>query len=313
MPSADFQTHPVFKRGIAPHIRLLVYVTVCVAILVADVRFRYLESLREYLSTITYPMRRAAAEPVNLASNAARYFSKLADSQFEQADFERLQIETAQRLLRFESLEQENEQLRRLLGMRARVQTHSVAAEVLYSAPDPYSRKVILDQGRQEGVEPGLAVVDATGLLGQVTRVYPIQSEVTLITDRNQSVTVQVERNGQRGVMSGTGQGGLELRFVLADADIKVGDRLMTSGLDGLFVPGLPVAMVESVERDAGAFARIACRPLAGVEQSTRVLVLSRAELPPPPPPPQPAPETTGESSPTPELGVRREPAENEN
>ena len=193
------------------------------------------------------------------------------------------------------------------------MQTHSVAAEVLYSAPDPYSRKVILDQGRQEGVEPGLAVVDATGLLGQVTRVYPIQSEVTLITDRNQSVTVQVERNGQRGVMSGTGQGGLELRFVLADADIKVGDRLMTSGLDGLFVPGLPVAMVESVERDAGAFARIACRPLAGVEQSTRVLVLSRAELPPPPPPPQPAPETTGESSPTSEPGARREPAEDEN
>jgi rod shape-determining protein MreC len=303
MPSADFQTHPVFKRGVLPHIRLLVYVTVCVAMLVADLRFQYLESLREYLATITYPLRVTAAEPVKLVGSAAKYFSELADTQFKYADFERLQIENAQRLLRFEHLEQENAQLRKLLGMSKRVQTHSVAAEVLYNAPDPYSRKVILDQGKQEGVEPGLAVVDAEGLLGQVTRVYPIQTEVTLITDRNQSVPVQVERNGQLGVMSGTGHGGLELRFVLADADIKTGDRLVTSGLDGKFPPGLPVARIETIERDTGAFARLVCQPLGGVERSTRVLVLSRAELPPPPPKPE-----TGDPLPPPPLTARREP-----
>jgi rod shape-determining protein MreC len=273
--------------------------------LVADLRLGYLESLREYLTTITYPMRMVAAEPVNLASNAAKYFSNLADSQFEQADFERLRIGTADRLLRFTALEQENEQLRKLLGMSKRVRTYSVAAEVLYSAPDPYSRKLILDQGKQEGVEPGLAVIDADGLLGQITRVYPIQSEVTLITDHNQSVPVQVERNGQRGVMSGAGQGKLELRFVLADADIKTGDRLLTSGLDGLFVPGLPVAIVESIERDVGAFARIACRPLGGVEESSHVLILSRAELPPPPPKPE-----TGEPPLPPPLATKRDPDE---
>ncbi|MDR1228908.1 MAG: rod shape-determining protein MreC [Azoarcus sp.] len=305
MPSADFQTHPTFKRGVLPHVRLLIYVTICVAMLAVDRNFHYLESLRTYLVTITYPLRASAAEPVKLVGSAAKYFSELADSQFKQADFERLQIENAQRLLRFEHLEQENGYLRKLLGMRKRVQTHSVAAEVLYSAPDPYSRKVILDQGKQEGVEPGLAVVDAEGLIGQITRVYPIQSEVTLITDRNQSVPVQVERNGQLGVMSGTGQGGLELRFVLADADIKAGDRLVTSGLDGKFAPGLPVAKIESIERDTSAFARIVCKPLGGVEQSTRVLVLSRAELPPPPPKPE-----TGEPPPPPPLAAKRDPGD---
>ncbi|MDR1462841.1 MAG: rod shape-determining protein MreC, partial [Azoarcus sp.] len=269
MPSADFQTHPVFKRGVSSHVRLLIYTTICVVMLVADLRFQYLESLREYLATITYPLRVTAAEPVKLVGSATKYFSEFADSQFKQADFERVQIENAQRILRFEYLEQENEHLRKLLGMSKRVQTHSIAAEVLYSAPDPYSRKVILDKGKQKDVEPGLAVVDAEGLIGQITRVYPIQSEVTLITDRNQSVPVQVERNGQLGIMSGTGQGGLELRFVLADADIKTGDRLVTSGLDGKFVPGLPVAKIESIETDTGAFARIICQPLGGVERST--------------------------------------------
>ncbi|MDR1855458.1 MAG: rod shape-determining protein MreC [Azoarcus sp.] len=287
MPSADFQTHPVFRRGVAPHIRLLVYIAICVVMLVADLRFRYLEGLRSWLSVATYPMRMVAAEPVNLVGNTTEYFSNLATVQFENADLRRRQLSDAEKLLTLEHLERENAKLRELLRMSKRVRTYSVPAEVLYSAPDQFSRKVILDQGKQEGVEPGLAVVDADGLIGQITRVYPIQSEVTLITDRNQAVPVQVARNGQRGVMFGTGHGRLELRFVLANADIKEGDRLVTSGLDGVFVPGLPVAEVETIERDAGAFANITCRPLGGVESSTRVLVLSRAELPPPPPKPE--------------------------
>jgi len=159
---------------------------------------------------------------------------------------------------------------------------------VLYDAPDPFARKVILDRGAQQGIEPGLAVVDAQGVLGQVTRVYPIQSEVTLLTDRNQAIPVKVVRNGLRGVLFGVGQGRLELRFVLASADVQPGDQLVTSGLDGVFLPGLPVAVVGTVDREADAFARIACTPLAGVERSTQVLVIGREVLPPPPPPQEP-------------------------
>ncbi|MDR2032072.1 MAG: rod shape-determining protein MreC [Azoarcus sp.] len=286
MPSADFQTLPVFKRGAKVRSRLFVFVTACLAMLVADIHFRYLEALRQVLSVVTYPLQRISSEPVMAARDASIYFATLAKVQLENADLRRRQLDLAERRLRFEQLEQENAQLRALLDMAKRVRTRSVAAEVLYNAPDPFSRKVILDHGARGGVETGQAVIDADGVLGQVTRVYPIQSEVTLVTDRNQAVPVQIERNGLRGVVFGTGRGGLELRFVLANADIQAGDRLVTSGLDGLFVPGLPVAVVESVERDTDAFARVTCRPLGGVERSIRVLVLGRAELPPPPPKP---------------------------
>jgi len=317
MPASDFQTHPVFRRGVSAKVRLLAYVTICVTVLVGDLRFRYMDTIRGYLFTAISPMRTVASEPVKLISNATDHFSSMVDLQEENTRLRQHQFDGAERLLRFDALEQENAKLRELLAMRKKTQVRSIAAEVLYSVPDSSSRKVILDQGKRAGITHGLAVVDAEGLLGQVTRVYPTQSEVTLITDRNQAVPVQVMRNGLRGVMFGVGQGlrtlgdipkrwqrvvqsdigpgSLELRFVLANADIQPGDRLVTSGLDGIFPSGLPVAEVENVDREAGAFAYVTCRPLGGVEKSLRVLIMARAELPPPPPRPE-----TGDPPPPP-------------
>ncbi|MCL2644217.1 MAG: rod shape-determining protein MreC [Betaproteobacteria bacterium] len=311
MPGSDFQTHPVFRRGVSAKVRLLGYATICVLMLVADLRFRYLDSSREYLHAIISPISTVASEPVKLLGNATEHFSNLADLQEENTRLRQHQLDGAEQLLRFDELEQENDNLRELLGMRKRLPVKSITAEILYNVPDSASRKVILDHGKRSGITHGLAVVDADGLLGQVTRIYPAQSEVTLITDRNQAIPVQVVRNGLRGVIFGTGQGlrtlsdvskrwqqavlsdtgsgALELRFVLANADIQPNDRLVTSGLDGVFLPGLPVAEVESVDREVGAFARITCRPLGSVDKSIRVLVLGRSELPPPPPRPETA------------------------
>ena len=291
MTLAGHQAPPIFNRGPAPLVRLFVFVSLCLVILVADLRFRYLEVFRQALSVVTYPLQMAAATPADFVRNASVYFATLVQVQVENADLRRKQLGTGERLLRYELLEHENERLRGLLEMSQRVSVRSIAADVLYDAPDPFSRKVILDRGAQQGLEPGLAVVDASGVLGQVTRVYPIQSEVTLLTDRNQAIPIQVLRNGLRGVLFGTGQGRLEVKFVIATADIQPGDTLVTSGLDGIFVPGLPVAEIESVDRESDAFARIMCRPLAGVERSTQVLVLGRQVLPPPRPQPEPEPE----------------------
>jgi len=317
MSVSDFQTHPVFRRGVSAKVRLLIYVTICVAALVGDLRYRVMDTIRGYLFTAISPMRTVASEPVKLIGNATDHFSNLVDLQEENAKLRQHQLDGAERLLRFGELEHENARLRELLGMRKKIPVRSIAAEALYSVPDSSSRKILLDQGKRAGITHGLAVVDADGLLGQVTRVYPAQSEVTLITDRNQAVPVQVMRNGLRGVMFGVGQGlrtlgdvakrwqqvvqsdvgpgSLELRFVLANADIQPKDRLVTSGLDGIFPAGLPVAEVESVDREAGAFAHIICRPLGGVEKSVRVLVMGRVELPPPPPRPE-----TGDPPPPP-------------
>ena len=287
MSFVGHQPPPIFKRGPAPLARLFVFVAVCLALLVADLRFRYLEVMRNALSVVTYPLQMAASTPADVVRNASRYFGTLIDVQLENADLRRHQLGAGERLLRFEHLEQENAHLRELLQMSRRVETRSIAAYILYNAPDPFARKVILDRGAQQGVEPGLAVVDANGVIGQVTRVHPIQAEVTLLTDRNQSIPVSVVRNGVRGVLYGVGRGMLEMRHVLADVDIRPGDQLVTSGLDGVFVPGLPVATVTRVNRDADAFARIDCEPLAAIERSVQVLVVGRAAYPPPPPPPE--------------------------
>jgi rod shape-determining protein MreC len=156
---------------------------------------------------------------------------------------------------------------------------------VLYDAPDPFSRKVILDKGNHHGVRAGLAVVDARGLIGQVSRVYPVQAEVTLLTDREQIVPVKVERTGMRGILAGSGDGGLEMRFVQIGSDIQPGDRLVTSGLDGLFVAGLPVATVTEVSAMNSTHLSVVCEPIARVERAVQVLVLG----PETPRPPRPA------------------------
>ncbi len=255
----------------------------------ADLRFRYLEVMRNALSVVTYPLQMAAATPADFVRNASRYFATLLEVQIENADLRRQQLTSGERLLRFELLEQENAHLRELLGMSRRVEVESIAADILYNAPDPFARKVILDRGAQQGVEPGWRSSTRRGWWSQVTRVHPVQSEVTLLTDRTQSIPVSVVRNGVRGVLFGTGRGRLEMRFVLADADIREGDQLVTSGLDGVFVPGLPVAAVVAVDRETDAFARIEATPLAAVETSVQVLVIGRTAYPPPPPPPPPA------------------------
>lgn len=283
MSVVGHQPPPIFRRGLTPRARFALYASICLVLLVADLRFRYLEVVRSTLAVVTWPLQMAAAKPAEVVGNARRYFGTLIDIQLENAELRRQQLGVGERLLRHDQLERENAELRALLQMSQRIEVRSIAADILYNAPDPFARKVIIDRGARQGVEAGLAVLDARGVIGQVTRVSPIQAEVTLLTDRNQAIPVSVLRTGARGVLYGMGRSALEMRHVLADVDVQVGDQLVTSGLDGIFVPGLPVATVTLVDRDTGTFARIECAPLAAVERSVQVLVLGRAAYPPPP------------------------------
>ena len=276
-------TPPIFKRGPAPTVRLMLYVSAALVLLVTDLKFHYLEFMRQTVAVVLYPVERAAATPADLVLNAATYFATLAKVQQENALLRRQQLRMSEQLMRHEQLARENSRLRTLLGMREELPARSVAADVLYAAHDPFSRKVILDRGSTHGIAKGDAVVDERGVIGQVTRVHPIQAEVTLLTDKEQAIPIAVQRNGLRGVVFGAGAGQLELRYLPATADVEPGDTLVTSGLDGLYLPGLPVAKVLRVDRDTQAFARIFCAPVGGVEQSTQVLVMGRLNLPLPP------------------------------
>src|SRR5918995_427393 len=177
-------------------------------------------------------------------------------------------------------------QLRRLIGAQERLEVHVIPAEVMYNGRDPYSHKLFIDRGATQGVRPGSAVTDEAGVIGQVTRVHALVSEVTLVTDRDQAIPVQVVRNGLRAIAFGGGASGtLELRGMAANADIQNNDRLITSGIDGTYPAGLPVATVIRIERDAeNAYARVVCRPAAGVDRGRFVMVLSDESVRPPRP-----------------------------
>src|SRR5574343_446540 len=286
MAGIDHAPPPFFKRGPAPLALLTFYLAVSLAIFVVDLRLKSLELLRQSVSLVVDPVQRVAQTRGSLVDYAGTYLQGLRALQAENDELKHAKLNTAPDLQRLAQLEAENERLRKLLSVKEREQAKGQVAQILYTAHDPFSRKVIVDKGQQANIVAGQPAIDESGVVGQVTRVFPFSSEITLITDKDQAVPVQIVRNGQRSVVFGLGNGQLELRYMPANADVEVGDLLVTSGLDGVYLPGFPVAKVINIERDSAySFARIFCAPVAGVENFGEVMVLdARPPLPERPP-----------------------------
>ena len=271
------QAPPFFKTGPAPVLRLIFFVVLSVLMLVIDTRFRLLEVVRQAIAFPIDPLQRLASVPSVVIGRISDFFVSHYTLEKENSELKRQQLQNAEKLLQQQQLLTENNYLRQLLGLQERLPPSSITAEVLYEARDPFTRKVIINKGFQHGTQTGQVVVDDVGVVGQVTRVSPFLSEVTLIVDKDQAVPVQVVRNGLRAIAFGGGEGGtLDLRFLANNADIENGDTLVTSGIDDVYLPGLPVATVTRVERNAAyTFAKISCLPSAGVEKHGQVLVLT--------------------------------------
>lgn len=287
---------PFFRQGPSALSKLVVCSALAFFLMVADARFHVTQPLRVVLGTVLYPVQWVALQPVLLLKEAQQYFASLTATRTAQDQASQQHILLAQKANQAEQLLLENARLRKLLDLRERIQSPSMAAQVLYDAADPYSRKVLIDKGMSDNVKLGSPVLDEVGVLGQVTRVYPLVSEVSLITDRDHSIPVLNTRTGARGVAFGdvsTHVDALELRYMAANADVAAGDLLTTSGIDGVYPPGLPVARVEKVDRRVDTiFARIYCVPLALVSASSHVMVLEPVaeQLPPRPVPDVPTP-----------------------
>ena len=270
---------PLFKQGPSALSRLLLYSALALFLMVADARFQLTGALRQAVAAVLYPVQWLMLQPVQFVAQGSGYFQSLQTAQ-QDADAARKQLALmSQRSMQTEQLMQENARLRQLLDLRTRLETRAQAAQVLYDTADPYTRRVVVDQGQMAGVELGAPVLDEKGVLGQVTRVHPFVSEVTLLIDRDQAIPVLNLRTGVRGVAYGDPvaghAGGMELRFMPSNADIQEGDLLTTSGVDGVYPPGLPVANVVRVERRAdSAFACIYCVPVAGVPGGLHVMLL---------------------------------------
>lgn len=288
-----------FHRGPSPLARLTFCGLVSLALLFADTRYRYLEGLRQGVAVALYPFERAARVPGDLLAQVGAHFSSQRALTEENVALTQKLLEQGAAAQGFASARQENERLRALLDVKARYGTGAAAVEVLYVGRDPFAQKLFVGRGGDDVLKPGAAVIDAEGVVGQVTRVYPHMAEITLITDKDHAVPVKVERSGVRSVLYGSGAGTLpQLRFMAPNADIEVGDILVTSGLDGTFPQGLAVARVVTLERDTGqVFARITARPLGGVDRSRHLLVLGEAAALPPLPE-EPAATEVGRKSP---------------
>ena len=283
----EYTPPPFFKRGPSLLARLSFFALLSLVLLYADARFHYMEGMRKAVGVVLYPLQRIVDVPGELVSGISSFFVSQSYLQRENERLARENFLNAGLLQTQQEVIAENRHLRQLLDMKERAVPTSASAEILYFGRDPFSRKVIIDRGSSHKVVEGAAVIDDTGLIGQVSRTFPWTAEVALITDREQTVPVQVVRNGLRAAVFGTGyDGALDLRFMPVNAEIENGDVLVTSGIDGVYPAGLPVAVVSSIERNAAyPFARITCTPAAGVNRHSQVMVLARlAPLPEYPP-----------------------------
>lgn len=299
----DRRAPSLMRQGPSALSQLILYGALALFLMVADARWRVTDPLRQSVAVVLYPIQWLLLQPKQWAGRSEGYFDNLEQAQAAADAAHQQLVRLSVRANQAQELLQENERLRKLLDLQVRLDPPAHAAQILYDTPDPYTRRVVVDRGQVQGVVQGSPVLDEAGVFGQVTRVYPFLSEVTLLVDREQAIPVLNTRTGARGVAYGdpvaSHGGGMELRFVAANADVQEDDLLSTSGLDGVYPPGLPVAKVIRVERRAdSAFARIYCKPLAKVEGARHVILITPVDNMPTRQPPEPAV--------SPKLGVRR-------
>ncbi|ASV97556.1 rod shape-determining protein MreC [Paraburkholderia aromaticivorans] len=286
----EYSPPPLFKQGPSALARLVFFVVLALALLISDARFKTLEIVRGVLGAGLYPLQRAALVPRDMFVGAADLAVTSATLRSENDKLRSKDLQLSQQANTAAELAAENAHLRALLQLSQRSTTESLPAEIQYDTRDPFTQKVVIGRGAQQGIQNGSPVVNEDGVIGQVTRVFPLQAEVTLLTDKDQAVPVQIVRTGLRSVIYGTPKGDtLDLRFVPISADIQSGDELVTSGLDGVYPPGLPVARVVRVDKQADtAFARVICLPIAPVRGARQLLVLHYVNNVPPRPAEEP-------------------------
>jgi rod shape-determining protein MreC len=256
--------------------RLVLAAGVSASLMFLDHKGQHLEKIRSALVVLVYPLQLVAGLPAATAAVVADFFT--GEHTLKETN-ERLHAEREllrARLQQFEALEEENNRLRKMLGSATRIADKALAAELLEVSPEPFSRKIIVAKGSRSGAYVGQPVIDAHGIMGQVTQVAAHQSRVTLITDPGHAIPVLVNRSGLRALVFGTGdQDTLRVRYLTSGTDIKEGDLLVSSGMGGTFPPNYPVAQVTHIEDDPNeSFLAIRARPVAQLNHSKQVLLV---------------------------------------
>ena len=296
LDSIDSNPPPFFRQGLSALSKLVLFGLLSVLLMAAPHRLGVSQPIRSAVSLVLAPVQWLALLPQRAGSAVQDYFKGVDEARDAARQYQARTIAQAQRLQQAEQLLQENQQLRQLLELRKDSAGPAKAVQVLYETADPYTRNIVIDKGALSGIAPGSAVVDVAGVVGQVTRVYPMSSEVTLLTDCDQSIPVLNARTGHRFMAMGdptTLGGSIELRFVPASADVQEGDLLTTSGIDGVYPAGLQVGRVKQIDRRIDtAFAKVHALPMAQARGRHMLVLTPVSDWPERPSKPEPAART---------------------
>ena len=276
MASFGYDTRPIIGRGPSLVARFLLFAAISIALMVADHRNNYLDQVRNTLSAGVYPLQWLVDAPFR----ASRWMNESVTDR-DQLRAENTRLATALRdaqvkLQKFEALTTENQRLRELGDAADDVASRRLIAQIMRVDLDPLRHRVLLNKGQSDGVFKGQPILDAHGVFGQITQVGRHTSEALMISDPEHAIPVRVNRSGLRTIASGTGNlNKLELPFLTGEADIKVGDLLIASGLGGVFPAGYPVGTVSKVERNpAETFATVEAKPLARLDSDYEVVLI---------------------------------------
>jgi rod shape-determining protein MreC len=257
-------------------VRLLVFVVLSAALMVVDARFDFLKPARGQMGLLLTPFYWLTELPVRAWEGVTQQVTSRGELLAENEKLKAEALLMQRRLQKLATLTEQNVRLRELLNSSALVDDKVLVGELIGVDPNPFTHRIIIDKGGQDGVFLGQPVLDARGLMGQVVEVMPYTARVLLLTDTTHSIPVQVNRNGLRAIASGTGNPErLELRHVADTADIREGDLLVSSGLGQRFPAGYPVATVKEVIHDSGQpFAIVRAVPTAALNRSRYVLLV---------------------------------------
>ncbi len=269
------QTPAFFVRGPSLFSRMVLFCALSISIMAIDARLNYLSQVRQAFIAALHPLEIVANAPGEWYRDIKKYFSVHNQLVQENYALKQQAFEHQVMLQRLSTIQAENEHLRSLLNGNIPIQPKAVLGEISHMGRDPFTHTVVVNRGSQHNIKAGQAVVDSKGVIGQVTRVYPFTSEVTLITDKELSIPIQIERNQLRAIAFGEGNNTLDIPYLPTNVDIKVGDKLVTSGIDGVYPAGLAVATVTKIQQNPESpFAKIVSTPIAEVTNHLQLLLL---------------------------------------
>jgi rod shape-determining protein MreC len=267
---------PLFRQGVPALVKLIVCLSISIALMLIDFRYKALDPIRNNVNWLLRPLEYVMMTPRNVFEVTSEYFTSRGTLEKENQVMKVRQAELSLLANQSEFLLIENQNLRQLMDLQKQVQFETLPVEILFNPPNPISQRIVINRGSNDGLKLGNPIASDSGILGQVIRVYDRSAEVSLLEDRDFAVPVQVARNGLRAAVFGVGRGNpLELRYLPVASDLEVGDVLITSGIDGVYPPGFAVAVISRIERNADKnSSNVFCVPVAPANRYRQALAL---------------------------------------